>query len=278
MLGLLPVSGIIPLKFPFAERYIYIPSLGLSFICAGYFAYVFCIYRNVPEKTHRIPRIGCLALFSLLIVLSIDRTADWKTDFSLWKATYKTTPNSPVVLYSLGKIFQDTNRLNKAEKAYRRAIALNEAYLAPYMNLAVIYIDEKRFGNALSVNAEILKRDPYCAIAHFNNAIIYKELNKKEMELSSYTKAIESDPHFTPAYSALASYYMKQNDSAKALETLSSGINKNHSWIEGYKQFYSYAVKSGNRSAFEAVIKQGIQSNPSSKELRLLYLKFNAEN
>jgi len=262
--ALIPVSGIMPLNFPYAERYIYIPIIGLNLCTAK------LLSKSIMHKKH-ILLLLCIA--AILITRSALRTSDWKDDLSLWKSTARTNPRSPAVRYSLGKLYHDTNQLKKAELEYRKAIHLNKDYLDPYINLAVVYMDQKDYKKALAVNKRLLKKNPAVAIAHLNNAMIYRHMNMPKQELASYIKAIKSDQKYTPAYKHLALYYLEREQLDDAANIWEKGIQQNPHWIEGYTNLVKYYSDRNENDTASKIAVKGLKFDPNNKILRLYLLK-----
>lgn len=264
LIALIPVSGIMPLNFPYAERYIYLPIIGLN-LCAAKL-----LSKSIMRKKQILLLICATTIF---ITRSVIRTSDWRDDLSLWKSTAKTNPKSPAVRYSLGKLYHDTNQLKKAELEYRKAIYLNQDYLDPYINLAVVYIDQKNYKKALAVNKRLLEKNPVVAIAHLNNAMIYRHMNMPNQELASYIKAIKSDPKYTPTYKPLALYYLERGQLENAANIWEKGIRQNPHWVEGYTNLIKYYSDRNENDTASKIAQKGIKFNPNNKMLRLYLLK-----
>lgn len=89
LIGLFPIAFFLPfVNIPFAERYLYLPSLGLCFAAGGMAA----------SASRRVRVTTVVAIAVLVIPLSVARTAirnlDWRNDFTLYEATVETSPNS----------------------------------------------------------------------------------------------------------------------------------------------------------------------------------------
>ena len=76
---LLPSSGILPTGISeAADRYMYIPLIGLSYLFAELFAYIYNKYKNKYFKATLIAIL--IIIFLVLITLSFKRTIDWKNN------------------------------------------------------------------------------------------------------------------------------------------------------------------------------------------------------
>ena len=87
-IGLLPVSGIVfPLSCPYAERYVYVPCVGLLMLAAWRFS-------------SRRPT-ALLGAAAALSALTIARTFDWRTSETLWRSAVRVCPRSGAAAKSL---------------------------------------------------------------------------------------------------------------------------------------------------------------------------------
>ena len=78
LISILPASNIFPIgNFAVADRYTYIPYIGLFFIFAKLILYI-CNKTN--KKINLLVIILCIIIFGWLCYLSYNRTIDWKND------------------------------------------------------------------------------------------------------------------------------------------------------------------------------------------------------
>ena len=90
LMALVPVSNvIIPLKIPTADRFLYIPLMGLAFLAAD------LARRTMPHSA----RLAPIALL-LLGVLTMSRIGDWRDDASLIAAGKRVNPKSKMLLWA----------------------------------------------------------------------------------------------------------------------------------------------------------------------------------
>lgn len=267
LLALVPVSGIVPLKFPFAERFIYLPTIGLHVIVAQ----LLCTTLYKVRKKIVVPML--LIFFILLMSNSMIRSADWRSDWTLWHTTAQTSPRSPVTQYMLGSLYQKQGLLEQAKKAYQRSIRLNPDYLSPYINLATVYMDLGQYEYALRINNTILAKSPAMAIAYLNNALIYAAQGDTEKEKIAYLSALQSDPSYIPVYECLTQWYIDHHQSKQAAPLWEQALKYDPYWITAYINLYKYYVDQDSKEKAHAVIQRGLKYNPDNRTLRLLQLK-----
>jgi len=160
-----------------AERYTYIPYIGLSYIVAV--AYV--RFSNNNNKKW-------LLVFGLLYVgfLSAStwqQTKVWKDSNTLWSKALSIYPSNAVAL---------NNRGNAKNEAQDYAGAIEDCSMA-------------------------IESDPTYATAYFNRAYAYKELNQTNEALQDYNSAILLDTNFTDAYNNRGRLKMKLNSYEEAI-------------------------------------------------------------
>ena len=271
LLSLAPVSGFFKLKFPFAERYLYIPSIGIHIILAS----VLIHYYSAIKKG-MIRRIYAGVLFVLVFVFilrSIERTTDWFDNLSLWKSTVKVVPYSPPVHYSLGLIYHENNEFKKAEKEYMRSIKCNPDYLDPYINLAVLYFEQEFYDKALKVNYTVLAKNQNIAIVHFNIGLINKQLGNRNKEFEAYMRAVKADPSYPETYKYLAAWHLDNEDKINASLSWEKAVELDPYWVDGYLNLHWFYGTSGKIKEAEQILKKGLFYNPGNKELLLKLYK-----
>lgn len=131
-LFLLPTSNIFPLAYYAADRYLYTPSVGF-FIIIGIFL------DNIKYKTPYIKYGAVSLLISVMIVLTWNQNAVWRSPTSLWTHVYKVNPSSAYALNNNGNIALQKGEVKKAMEFYHKAVELNRFISTAQYNLASLY-------------------------------------------------------------------------------------------------------------------------------------------
>ena len=135
VLGLLPVSQIVPIVTLKNDRYLYFPMLGASCLLAYGFMMVYDSLKG------RIKPVIALAAAILLVVLasfSTLRATVWDDQYSLWKDAVSKNPGSWYVWEGLAEAYHYDNRYDEARQAYYRALGI-EPSIITLNNLAILY-------------------------------------------------------------------------------------------------------------------------------------------
>lgn len=95
LLTLLPVSNLLPIPIPAAERFLYLPLVGIALAAASSFGWLMERLGSPPEAGRRrvAVALGAALLLAFAMVLQ-RRHGDWRDDQTLWLATSAVNPRS----------------------------------------------------------------------------------------------------------------------------------------------------------------------------------------
>lgn len=131
-----PVSGIVKIgEQVYADRYTYIPTMGLYLTVAWLFAaLVFRVARLAPV----IAAAGLVVL--LTSAQSYAYKAVWQNDLVFWSSVVAKYPGlAATPLNNLANSYSALGDYELAVEYYRQSIAVNETGLTAYINLASVY-------------------------------------------------------------------------------------------------------------------------------------------
>ena len=217
LITLLPVSNLIEITNPVAERYLYLPTVGFGMALS-------ILLVNLPQKISRL-NIGkskivglcVILLLALYAAILIDRNRDWKDSFSLWSETAKRVPNSPGVHSNLGRAYFDNGMPEEAVNEFKTAIKLDpKAYLAHY-NLGFAYEQKGLFQKAIQEYKITININPKYTNAHFNLGNIYARNGQLDNAARAYRSTLEIDPKDTTARNNLGVIYARQGKLNQAI-------------------------------------------------------------
>jgi len=211
LLQLLPVGPNI-----MAERYSYIPYIGLSFIIAQV-VMVFFGY-NIKEgfqpgkqivvlTPYKNAALTIAALFiTVLAYASNERCKVWKNTETLWKSEIEEEPDVPTAYNNLGFEYKTQGRYAEALPLLSKAIMMQPSYEEPYITRAEIErIDGK---NALALNDlnKAISLKPENAGAYQERAILYCIEGKLDSGGADFNKSIQLDPTVAEAFCSRGNY------------------------------------------------------------------------
>jgi protein O-mannosyl-transferase len=90
-IALLPVSNLLPIPIPAAERFLYLPLAGIALAAAAGFAHVFAAASAREQRAW----LAAGAVVGALWIVALNvRHRDWRNDQALWRATLAQNPQS----------------------------------------------------------------------------------------------------------------------------------------------------------------------------------------
>lgn len=183
-----------------ADRYMYVPSIGLFFLAGAAFE---TIYSNgVPPRAAR--KVLLSLAFCLIVVLfgflTHQRCDIWQNSITLWEDVKKSNPDNPIVLINLGNALTQKGRFDEAISEYRKILAHDANNAEALLNLGVAYSKKGNLESAISVFNKIVSMNPKNAKALNLIGAQYAMEKRFEEATAAFQKAVSQDPAFAEAY------------------------------------------------------------------------------
>jgi len=193
-------------SFPVADRFSYMPSVGLALAVAYLLLVVvpqlFPMRRLVPMLS------GVLAFASIAYaVQDVRLVPTWSDNVALWTYSLQASPDAALVhLFQATLLRTRDGNMTGAEREYQTALRLNRESLRPLAGVA--------YECYLGLGQIALLR------AHIAEAINY------------YQQAIQLSPDHSPAYKSLGALYFPQGDYQQAAECFITAVKLNPQDVE----------------------------------------------
>jgi tetratricopeptide (TPR) repeat protein len=191
VIPLLPVLYIPALgEHTFAERYLYLPSVG--------FVIIVSLGLSVRNNRNILVRrnIGTVA-FAIVVVITvlyslgtIKRNPAWKDDFTLWSDTARKSPDNHIPHYNLGFLYDSQGLLDKAIEEYKAAIRLNPDYARAHTNLGFVYSKQGRIDEAIEEYRSAIRLDPNAEKAYNNLGTAYQSQGRIDEAIGAYRTSL----------------------------------------------------------------------------------------
>jgi len=230
LLTLLPVFNIIPISNPFAERYLYLPSVGFAIIIS---LLLTCLPVRSTQTGLLAHRSSLIAHCSLLIIISIysfaviQRNRIWLDGYSLWSDTVRKTPESFGTHNNLGNEYTKQGRLDESIKEFRMAIKLKPDYANPHNNLGIIYWKQGHIAEAIKEYRMAIKLKPHYVEAHNNLGIAYEKLGQLNEAIKEYKMVSKLNSNYAEAHNNLGDVYEKLGQLNEAIKEYRMAIKLN---------------------------------------------------
>jgi protein O-mannosyl-transferase len=196
---LLPVSQIIPVPPGVAaDRYTYIPFIGLFYLIGEGILFLLTIIR------HRALKLSlCASLIVILCLLSFltsQRCTVWKDSLTLWNDVIKNYPTTPIAYNKRGTAFLDKGIYREAMADFNRALAFKPDDAELYNNRGIAFSQEGDFARAIADYNRSLEIRPGAAIVHYNRGNALRDAGALNDAIKDYSQAIEAAPSNLMAY------------------------------------------------------------------------------
>jgi Flp pilus assembly protein TadD len=180
-----------------AERYSYLPYIGLAFIFASVIA------QSIKGKKMLLAAAGCFII--IMVFLSVRRTGAWSNTEKLWSDVINKYPHVEIARRSRAKYYsrialksKDQLERKKYEdlalEDFGQAIASGSKNAEVYEGAGVILGSKTENEKALKYFNAAVKLDPGKGSIYYNRAFTLGNMNRDGEAITDYTTALKLSP------------------------------------------------------------------------------------
>ena len=210
---LVPVIGIVQVGMQsMADRYSYVPMIGLLIIVAWTFPEIF---RN-KKFSKPILFIVSILFISVLMPITWKQVGLWKDSSTMLLHTLKVTDNNYIAHDTLGVHLFFEGKTDEAIRHFEKALQINPEYHNSHFNLGLASFQKGKIEEAIGHYRAAIQAEPNFAKAYCNLGVAYFQEGKTEQAVGSYFRAIEIKPDYVDAlYNAgLSLYHLRRVEEA----------------------------------------------------------------
>lgn len=218
VITLLPVYNLIPIYNPFAERYLYLPVVGLVIIVVG-------VAIKLVSGLRCGARVSSLSLFmlvfailSLYSVATIKRNQAWRDDYTLWSDTIKKMPNNGRAHNNLGYGYYKIGQFDKAIEHFQTTIRLAPSNVNAHSNLGAAYVKLGRFLEAIPHLETAIELKPSDPKRHNELGFVYYNAGRLDEAIRHLQTAVRLDSNYFDAYNNLGIAYSDNDMGEEAMQ------------------------------------------------------------
>ncbi|GMR05076.1 MAG: hypothetical protein BMS9Abin23_1008 [Thermodesulfobacteriota bacterium] len=183
----------------FAERYLYIPSVGFSIVIP-------VLVYWIIEKAGGPAAFKKKALSFLIIIVVISavwsvqtfrRNRVWESDYTLWKDTAEKTKDSKVVYINLGSAADSLGHREEAMSAYTKALEIAPYSAELHNNIGIQYLELRRLDDAVAAFKKaytLTSNFGRLAVIRSNLGDAYMMKGMVDEAVVEYSEALNLDP------------------------------------------------------------------------------------
>jgi tetratricopeptide (TPR) repeat protein len=279
VINLLPVMNLsaFDVFFIMQERYLYLPSIGLSLLVAMALTEL-PIERALPIANRRTIRIAALVLVCILLGgKTLAQNAVWKDDLTLFEHGAATAEDQMMPHYILGFLYLKMQRFDKASDELEKCLAISPGNRVAMVNLASSHLNAYDLTNnrshldraiavcqqgLLSANQE--GAGPDIEMALNQKAVFYDDLGHAylyETERRNYDlaifyigQALRIEPNNPAFLSHIGGAYFKAANFPLAIQFLEKSRQLDPDLADNYKSLsYAYDRTGRTKEAIDSL-------------------------
>lgn len=228
--SLLPVSQIIPFSMLYAERWLYIPSIGaclfLSLVFEKYF-------RKTKLKTVVLVLAGMLVLF--YFSLTVSRNKQWSNLINILQQDRKIFPRSMYPYLFLSDEYMFSRSYSSALENINLALKMYPDEYMPYYNLGVYYINTGLPSKAVLtftiISEKFSKRAATSYKFYLKSGEAYRGIKDYEKSVQCFLKSWSIYPYDRQIYNELGIMYYEKGDYEQSVKTYIQALEIDPDWI-----------------------------------------------
>jgi Tfp pilus assembly protein PilF len=266
----------------FAERYLYLPSVGFCWLlgCAAVW-----LWRASPTETsssrtsatlssaatsrlasatraqmpflRRAVPVVLAAVALLYGVPTIRRNRDWRTEEVLFRRTLAEQPDAQLIRTDLGVVYWERGDEASAEREWTAALGPGHPYAPTLNNLGLIRSHQKRYAEAIALFQQATALRPKYMDPYKNLAKTYAEMGRLDDADREFRQAVALDALSSDARNTYGHFLLDRGRAAEAEEQfwLSAEADPNAEAAENLGQILAGRSDTQRaRVAFEAAL------------------------
>ena len=224
---LIPVLGLIQVgKQAMADRYTYIPLIGLFFVVTW----------GIPAllEKYALKKILSAASISVVIIfsfLTFRQVSFWKDDFTLFGHALQSTPENYLAHCNLGLALTMRGQYEEAYSHFSEALRIFPSSEVANNNIGMLLQKQGRLEEALVYFNKVLQTNPNNVESRKNIGITLSYLGKLDDAYAYFEESRRIKPDDAETHYYMGSILLRQKRLSEAMERLNEAVrlNPNHS-------------------------------------------------
>jgi protein O-mannosyl-transferase len=214
----------------FAERYLYLPSVGFCWLIGWGIAKLWREARTESTSVaHALPRqaiaISVALAACLYAVRTVERNRDWRDEEVLYRLTLEAQPDAQVIHTNLGVDYSERGDWAGAEREWILALGPGKPSAATLSNLGLIRMKQKRYGEAADLFDQAVRLRPAFVDPYKHLAEMYAEMGRLADADSQFQHAVNLAPLDVSLHNAYGHFLLQQGRSSEAREQFADSVD-----------------------------------------------------
>jgi tetratricopeptide (TPR) repeat protein len=221
-----PVSGIMQVgEQAFADRFTYLPHIGLFVVLAWGLAEVTALRSKIPII------VGALALVCL--PATYQQVQRWSDSETLFRNCIRVAENNATAHHYLGVLLDEQGKTNEAFLQFSQAVQYNPNNVTARCGLAYEFSARNQFTEAAQHYQAALEVEPDNAKAHYGLADCLLKMGQITPALTQYSEALRYQPDIAGAYFQIGTAMLSAKHNPKdALDYIRAAVRFAPDWTQ----------------------------------------------
>ncbi len=269
LFSIAPVLKIIPAGSEFAaDRYMYLPSIGLFYI--GALGIEFLISRK--SKYERMVKSAVFTIMGLAVAISsyltFQQSTIWKDSKTLFLDVIEKYPEGPFSYINVGNAYLRSGDVDSATFHFKKVVSVRPSFELGWYNLGVAYRVKGRpnkasacfekalflkpdYDDARAALAGISREMPVpidreSAEGYNEIGLYFGKTGRVDLAMEAFKRATEADPGFAEAHNNLAFGYYRKGEAEKAIELFKKAIRADPTYKRAYENLSAIYMELGD--------------------------------
>ena len=227
---LVPVIGLIQVGDQgMADRYTYLPSIGLVIIMSWGIPHLFkhdTIRRNILFP-------AAFVIIALMAMQTWQQCGQWKNSMKISSHALRVTENNYKMHHNMGTSYYKAGKTNEAIYHFNKAIRINPNSLS-YNSRGDIFARMGRYRQALDDFNKAIASNPRDAYGHYNRGLLYDRIGEYSLALADFTRAISIRSDDSHSFNNRGIIYAKLDQLPQAVKDFTKAITLNPDYAPAY--------------------------------------------
>jgi len=257
---LIPVIGLIQVGAQSrADRYTYIPLIGISIVVAFGAAEFF-------SKRPRVLAAGAIAVCAAWAIVAWNYAACWQSSIALFEHAVQSTEGNYVAWNNLGDALRAAGRADESIRSFATAVEMKPAFADAQDNLGEALLSQGRVDDAMPHLQEAVRLDPKSPEARINLGTALRRHGTMSQAEAQYRAAIVLDPENAAARRGLGNVLGDEGHAPEAAAQYREALRIKPDDPDAHYNLGLLAAQSGDTAAAIAQFMEVIRLQPSSAE------------
>jgi len=263
LITLVPVIGLVQVgDQALADRYAYIPSIGLFLLLAWE------VPRLFSPAVAGVPLVSSAAIILVAcLVATTHQLRYWQNNIALFTHAIEVTKDNSVAESSLGLAFDAQGQTNEAILHEQRAIQINPNYPLAQNDLGLILLHEGCLDEAITRFHAAIAMNPRYDNAMVNLGVTLAQQGRQEDAIAQYRQALAIAPDNPYAHNALGRALELGNRLDEAAAQYSAAIACKPDFAVAHENLGVVLALSGRYQESEFQFAQALQLQPDSASI-----------